>query len=970
MLAVKRYVLFTLLICFSGIGLATNTQPVASNEDFPQWIEAFKTSAKGPFEKTVWFCNDGTILPAGPGACTTHGGGIQHGQWNEQALILRESGYYIANILAAIDIEDLVGEAGNREQLRQVLLERYLMAVDNGWIFRGARYHRGVMQIEDEITGARRLLIALSQAQSDKHRDFLLLRVAAKLLPHGEQDTDVAQIRQLATQLGEQNMGFEMLRNKIHSQPDADDATRVRDYVELNMVDDATDYLLLADTIDRVYQPGRLDSLMAALARSLSRKKVANDVTRARGLLRNERDPAARLHIVSKLMVVLRNEFPRLSTPVQWMDALEASLALEREVFTAGAALHAAYTSLSRRQRLTLLKDIVNALYGSGELSLRQWQNMSRVLKQIQSENISLSAYRQHLRYLSRLNGWVDRNYQFQFSATVAHLATIEPRISPFIPDQLRGGVLLVGSALLDSLSIDANHLAGVGHEVFGTQVGSGLRMLNPGLARGTLHTGLPTSTQVLQADAIYVLPETQAELPPVAGILTLGEGNTLSHIQILARNLSIPNVVIDDRVHRLLRQQDGQKIVMAVSPGGRVLLERDGPQWDLILGSSAQAAQGIIDADVQKLDLQSRTLLSLEQLRATDAGRVAGPKAANLGELHHQFPGHVPKGIVIPFGVFYKLLQQPRDTNGQPLFEWMQAEYRRMNLLDGEARQQAQKDFLRTVREWILGSDPGPEFWVQLRESLRLHLGDDEDFTLFVRSDTNMEDLLGFTGAGLNLTVPNVKGFDALTHAIKRVWASPFSERAFNWRQGRMWHPEHVYVSLLLMPSVAVDKSGVMVTADVTADQPGWITVATNEGIGGAVQGQSAEELRINMKSGQVQLLAEASSPVRRILDVEGGLVKVPVSGNNSVLTRKNIQQLRWLARELPKRIPMQDEQGESTAIDVEFGFKEKQLILFQARPYLTSRSAQKNRYLKDRDAGMHNSMQQRIALDEVPLE
>jgi hypothetical protein len=959
-----------LLICFSGIGQAADKQQDFTAKDFSRWIETFKHSAKGPFEKTVWFCNDGTILPAGPGACAPHGGGIQHGQWNEQALILRGSGYYIANILAAIDTETLLGEEGDRAQLKQILLERYLMTVDNGWIFRGARYHRGVMQIEDEIAGARRLLIALSQAQTEKDRGFLLLRVAAELLPHGEQGTDVALIRQLATQLGEQDMGFEMLRNKIHSQPDADDAIRVRDYVELNMVTDPTDYLLLADTIDRVYQPGQLDSLLTSLTRSMPRKKVVKNVHHARKQLRNKQDPVTRLHIASKLMVILRNEFPRLSTPVQWMDALEASLALEREVFTAGAAVMASKTKLSRRQYIALLKDIINALYGSGELSLRQWQNMSRVLGQLLNENISLSTYRQHLRYLSRLNGWVDRNYQFQFATTVAHLATIEPRITAFIPDHLRGSVLLVGSALLDSLSIDANRLAGVSHEVMATTIGSGLRMLNPGLARGILHTAPPTSTNELQADAIYVLPETLAELPPVEGILTLGEGNALSHIQILARNLSIPNVVIDDRLHRKLKQYNGLKIVMAVSPGGRVLIERDSPRWDPILGNSDHAAQGIIDADIQKLDLETRSLFSLKQLRAHDAGRIVGPKAANLGELHHQFPGHVPKGIVIPFGVFYQLLQQPMDTNGQTLFEWMQAAYRRMNDLDGKALQQARKDFLKTLRESVLNSDPGPEFWTQLRETLRLQLGDDEDFSLFVRSDTNMEDLPGFTGAGLNLTVPNVKGFDALVDAIKRVWASPFSERAFDWRQRRMWHPEHVYVSILLMPSVSVDKSGVMVTTDVTADQPGWIMVACNEGIGGAVQGESAEEIRINLKSGEVQLLAEASSPLRRVLNADGGLVKVPVSGNKSVLSKKNIQQLRWLARELPKRIPMQDEQGESTAIDVEFGFKENQLILFQARPYLASHHAQKNRYLKDRDAAMHDSRQRRIVLDEEPLE
>jgi hypothetical protein len=65
-----------------------------------------------------------------------------------------------------------------------------------------------------------------------------------------------------------------------------------------------------------------------------------------------------------------------------------------------------------------------------------------------------------------------------------------------------------------------------------------------------------------------------------------------------------------------------------------------------------------------------------------------------------------------------------------------------------------------------------------------------------------------------------------------------------------------------------------------------------------------------------------------------------------------------------------MLDEQGQATAADVEFGYYKNRLILFQARPYLASRSAQKNQYLKDMDAGLHDSVQQRIVLDDVPPE
>jgi len=964
-----RYIFFILFFYFSATGLASQSRPADTNDSFPRWIEDFKSSEKGPFDKIRWYCKDGSVLPPKAGACTPHGGGIQHGQWNQQTLMLREAGYYIGNILAAADTKALLDKSEDRKHFKQILLERYLMSADDGWIFRGARYYRGAMQVEDEIIGARRLLIALSRKQQNHPRDFLLLRVAAKLLPHNKASRDVAQVRQLSTKLGEQDTRFEKLRNKIHSQPDAEDAARTRKYVlEHVRIDESEDYYQLADAIDEVYSQGQVDKALTTLIRSLPRQVVADDFRRARGLLKQQPSPTERLHIAARMLVVLRDEFPYLTNPAQWLDALDASLALEREVFTAGAALRTGLASQSRRQRIKLLEDIVMAMYGCGELSLRQWQNVSRVLTRLQRDNINLSEYRQHLRYLSRLSGWVERSYQFHFATTITHFAAIETKTNRFIPDQLRGGVMLFGSALLDGLVIDADRLAQVGHDLFGKPEGSGLRMLNPGLARGILHTN--TDSQISLADDIYVLPETTPELPPVAGILTRGEGSALSHIQILARNLGIPNVVIDDNIHNLLRGHDGNKIVMAVSPGGRVLIERDGSQWDKIFGSTGPLAHERIEANLQKLDLQARDLIGLGQLRASDAGRIAGPKAANLGELQHHFPDNVPPGIVIPFGVFHAMLQHPRNTTGQSVFEWMQAEYQRMDTLVGEPQRQAYRAFLKTMRERILRSEFPPRFQAQLREALREHFGEDKSYTLFVRSDTNMEDLPGFTGAGLNKTVPNVNGFTNLLNAIRQVWASPFNERAFEWRQKRMHQPEHVYVSVLLMPSVAVDKSGVMVTADVAADKPGWITVATNEGIGGAVQGQAAEELRINIDSGEVQLLAEASSSTRRVLNTQGGLDSVPISGDSNVLSAENIQQLRWLVNELPRRFPMFNTQGKPSAVDVEFGYYKDRLILFQARPYLASRNAQKNQYLKNMDAGLHNSVQQHVVLDNVPVE
>jgi phosphoenolpyruvate synthase/pyruvate phosphate dikinase len=239
------------------------------------------------------------------------------------------------------------------------------------------------------------------------------------------------------------------------------------------------------------------------------------------------------------------------------------------------------------------------------------------------------------------------------------------------------------------------------------------------------------------------------------------------------------------------------------------------------------------------------------------------------------------------------------------------------------------------------------------------------------VRSDTNVEDLPGFTGAGLNLTVPHVVGFENVMAAIQRVWASPFSERAFRWRQAYMETPEHVYVSILLMQSVPVEKSGVAVTADIYSGQPGWLTVAVNEGVGGAVSGQTSEELKINMQSGQARLLAQTTDPYKRVLLSEGGVSKVSASGPSALLSETEIRHLIEFARTVPERFPkLQNAQGQPVPADIEFGFYRNRLMLFQIRPFLESVRARQNLFLNDLDSRLQQKHPESVNLDEVPAE
>jgi hypothetical protein len=270
-----------------------------------------------------------------------------------------------------------------------------------------------------------------------------------------------------------------------------------------------------------------------------------------------------------------------------------------------------------------------------------------------------------------------------------------------------------------------------------------------------------------------------------------------------------------------------------------------------------------------------------------------------------------------------------------------------------------------------MVNLDPGEDFRQQLRATMQDTFGPDGSYGVFVRSDTNVEDLPGFTGAGLNLTVPHVVGFENILAAIQRVWASPFSDRAFRWRQAYMESPEHVYASVLLMKSVAVEKSGVLVTADIESGQPGWLTVAINEGVGGAVSGQTAEELKINIQTGGIRLLAHATDPYKRVLLSDGGVSKIAASGVPALLSNEEIRLLMNFARTVPDRFPkLQDARDQSVPADIEFGFYQNRLMLFQIRPFLESVRARQNLFLNSLDSRLQENHSKRINLDEIPPE
>ena len=166
---------------------------------------------------------------------------------------------------------------------------------------------------------------------------------------------------------------------------------------------------------------------------------------------------------------------------------------------------------------------------------------------------------------------------------------------------------------------------------------------------------------------------------------------------------------------------------------------------------------------------------------------------------------------------------------------------------------------------------------------------------------------------------------------------------------------PEHVYPAVLLLRTVPSDISGVMITQDVDNGDPGVLSVAVNEGVGGAVDGQAAESVRIDRArrqraphGGGDRAAAAGAAAHRRHRQAPD------LGRRHAAAGRTRSQQLIAFADEIPQQFPQLGEDGKPVAADVEFAFVDGKLWLLQIRPFNESRQARARSHLSEMDKAL----------------
>ncbi|HSS66442.1 MAG TPA: PEP/pyruvate-binding domain-containing protein, partial [Gammaproteobacteria bacterium] len=800
-------------------------------------VAEMKGSERGPYSRLRWFCNDGTVQPPVAFACRDRGGGRQHAEYSPARRRLADLGWSVGTIFAALEWSELWQSEERQLRLRELPLERYLIDVDDGWVLRRAQFYRGRVQIEDEERAGRGLLLRLMEQVEWISGHFLLIREITRIIPHGTGEDLTRHIRHAAQGIAEKDKSFERLRVETHSSPSAATAERIRTWASARGRDAglAREANALGSELDRLYgSTGRAERLADAIKR-LARFRLAKPFA-ARLSAVNGENQLVRLKRLSATMREMRDLIiNRASTPALRLELFDLLRELEAEVRVLSSEVVSG-RELSRSVLFSIAAVLTDAAYGAGMLSNGEHAAiMAAVTFPAGDKSVDLDEYVRRARSLNLVNTWAVGSVRYAFAEALVRYAALEPRSAHFVDDLLRSSVLLPLAEISGQLLSDAQRLAGVQRQFFGKPV-TDLLALNPGMARGPLRVVTDSEMSIhplpVKRGDIVVLPEAVAELPPVSGILTVGESNPLSHVQLLARNFGIPNLSITPALHRVLKEQAGDHVVVAAGSDGSVFIGSEG-EAGLTTSHFASAAEEKLDVPLP--DLSFGRPIPLADLNRSLSGRLVGPKAANLGELNLLFPGRVAAAIALPFGAFHEQTSGSKDAPRERL-DLAYDQFR-----TGRIGADALSSELESIRQSIAALEVRDPLKSTLLGMMSEQFGPPGTYGVFIRSDTNVEDLPGFTGAGLSLTLPHVVGIDAQLAGIPKVWASVLSPRAIAWRSNLLKRPESIYASVLLMKSVPADKSGVLVTTDL-ANRRAGLTVSTAWGVGGAVAGETTE--------------------------------------------------------------------------------------------------------------------------------
>lgn len=456
---------------------------------------------------------------------------------------------------------------------------------------------------------------------------------------------------------------------------------------------------------------------------------------------------------------------------------------------------------------------------------------------------------------------------------------------------------------------------------------GQKYQLLNTGIAYGILKDAATITDTEYTQKYIVVMKGSPVSVPVCAGIITDALQSPLSHINVLCHNRNIPSaadITVYDRPDIASNMNKAVRIAVTesgitVSPATMISVDSFAKKW-------AATAPVLL-----KYNATESGIMPIKKLNNKWA-HVVGNKAAGMGELNKvaarwNSKFRIPEGaFAIPFRYYLQHIGATVVNNELVVLQQLERNNAPKAAIDTQ---------LKNIRTAIKKQPIDPELLRLVEQQIKAN----GQWTAYrFRSSSNAEDAPGFSGAGLyesktgKLNDPE-KPIDA---AIKKVWASAYSDAAYHERRACNIVEHTMMMGVLVHRSFPDEAAnGVAITRNIYRNNfPGFT---------------------INVQVGEVPVVAPPDSVVcEQFVCMKGYnidplnfdvtidyLTLSNLNHNKPILTKKQVTTLYEALASVKSyfyyNMPENDATEEHNfGLDIEFKFdKNGALYLKQVRPY-----------------------------------
>jgi len=344
------------------------------------------------------------------------------------------------------------------------------------------------------------------------------------------------------------------------------------------------------------------------------------------------------------------------------------------------------------------------------------------------------------------------------------------------------------------------------------------------------------------------------------------------------------------------------------------------------------------------------RRMQPIDKLSGADLPRFGG-KTIALAELSRR--GYtVPRSLAIPCD-YYRDYLQATGLGGRLTMELGRKEFSRM-------RWEELWDAALRIRNLFLTTPLPTSLATEMSTTLDRHFAEQP---LVIRSSAPGEDSVTCSFAGLHDSFVNIRGRGAQLLAIRKVWASLWSDRALLYRQELGLTVADSSMAVLVQELIEGEKSGVAFS--VAPDNRQQLTIEAVRGLNQGLVDGSVEPDSWHIERHSLRTVSyRAAQSQHKLAPRDGQVQLVPLTPaeQGPVL---NDSELAVVARQV-----MALERDFSAAQDCEWTWRDGQLILLQTRP-VTTLAAQDDRawyFNLHRSLANLKQLQQRIESEIMP--